>query len=126
MQEDLKENGVEQRRFVRLNVACEVGYKVLSLKPPKTGSTKTRNISAGGICLIADEKLNPGAFLELNFSLPENKPAIKATGKVVWVKPFKIATEKEHFDCGVEFSAITQQDQDKINQCVFALNNAKA
>jgi PilZ domain. len=125
MPEDIKDSGEERRRFMRLNVSCEVGYKVLSPKPPKAGLTKTRNISAGGICLIAEEKLNPGAVLELNFNLPEQKPAIKATGKVVWVKPFKIASEQEHFDCGVEFSVINQQDQNKINQCVFALNNAR-
>jgi len=120
MTQNLDEKFAERRKFVRLNVGCEVNYKVLNVEPPKFIKSKTKNISAGGICLIADEKLNPGTLLELNFHLPDKAITIRAKGRVAWVNPFKIANEKERFDCGIEFVEISPKDQKIINQYVFS------
>ncbi len=119
MQENMNNEAIERRKFVRLNIACDINYKVLDVEPPQGDKTKTRNISSGGICLIANEKISSGSILELNFSLPDKKPIIKSKGRVAWIKPFKIASEEEHFDCGVEFTEIEGADRKRINQYVF-------
>jgi c-di-GMP-binding flagellar brake protein YcgR len=120
MEENLREAGSERRRFVRLNASCDVNYKVLKTRPIISDKSLTKNISAGGICFIANDKLNPESVLELNFDLLDKKSIIKAKGRVVWTKSFKIATEPERFDCGVEFIEINPSDRKRIDQYVFS------
>ncbi len=119
MPEGMNDAGAERRKFVRLNITCDIDYKVLDFKPPLADKTRTKNISAGGICLIANEKINPGSILEVDFNLPDKKPVIKSKARVVWTKPFKIASEEERFDCGVEFTEIGSAERQRINQYVF-------
>lgn len=121
MQNNLKESVAEKRKFVRLNTACDVSYSVLDVKPREVDRSQTRNISAGGICLIVNEELKPGSILGLDFVLGDKKTIIQAKGRIAWIKPFKIATEQERFDCGIEFTEISSADREKINQYIFSL-----
>lgn len=120
MPENVNEAWAEKRKFLRLNVGCEVSHKALSADSASSDKSQTKNISAGGLCLIVDEKLNPGTILELDFVLPDKKNTIKAKSRVAWIKPFKIGSETEHYDCGVEFTQINPVDRKRIDQYVFS------
>ena len=92
----------EKRRFVRLNALVDVLYT----RSPTTEEkelTLTKNISKGGICLIAYEDLKENEVLSLKIFLPEEKAAINAVGKVVWVKEFVVGEDYKNrrFDAGV-------------------------
>ena len=66
----VKESSVEERRrYVRLNSAVDIKYSTLEEEPAEKLKTKTRNISAGGICIIADEKLETDSVLVLSVFL---------------------------------------------------------
>ncbi|MDP2939065.1 MAG: PilZ domain-containing protein [Candidatus Omnitrophota bacterium] len=119
MQDNLGEVEQERRKFVRLDISCNVNYKILDEKPIIQDKSQTKNISAGGICLIVDEELKPGTSLDLDFELPDKKTPIKAKGMVVWIKPFKIASEQQHFDSGIEFTQISPTERKRIDQYVF-------
>ena len=114
----------ERRKFVRLNINVEINYTVITHPPHKQFviPTKSKNIGAGGICLISEQELRAGELLKLEIRLPEDPPVIYALGKVAWVKPFSLATEKsKRFDMGVEFIEISPEDKQKINKYVFSL-----
>jgi c-di-GMP-binding flagellar brake protein YcgR len=112
----------ERRRFVRLNVSVKVEYKVLETAAKEIHSTLTKDISGGGICLIGDEELNTGRFLELKIYLPKEQEPILSLGRVVWSKPFIIGDEitGKRFDIGIEFIKIDDTKREKINQYIFS------
>lgn len=112
----------ERRRFIRLNVSVKVEYKLLETQPKEIHSSLTKDISGGGICLIADEELKSGTFLELKIYLPKESEPILALGRIAWSKSFIIGDEKtgKRFDVGIEFIKIEEVKREKINQYIFS------
>ena len=114
------ENGQEKRKFVRLSALVDVIYN----KRAATASemSLTRNISQGGICLIAYDELNEQDVLDLKLYLPEDNTPIQAIGKVVWVKEFIIGSieEGKRYDVGIEFMDIREEDVNRVNKYVFS------
>ncbi|MFA5060309.1 MAG: PilZ domain-containing protein [Candidatus Omnitrophota bacterium] len=111
----------ERRKFVRLNVNVDINYTVVS---SSGGSQKgrSRNIGAGGICLLINTEVHAGDLVKLDISLPDDPPTISANGRIAWVKPFTVASEKnKRYDAGIEFTDISDDDRKKINKYVFSL-----
>ena len=111
----------ERRKFIRLNINVEIKYSLVNNTANKRVA-QTKDIGAGGICFLADEPLNKGDILEINFLLPEVPPNVHAKGRVAWVKPFSIEGNKNTcYDTGIEFIDITDEDRKRINRYVFSL-----
>jgi len=112
----------ERRKFVRLNTWVDITYK------KKTSDRKledsllrgAKNISQGGICLIAYEPLKVGDILELQIYLPDQPIPIEVVGKVVWVQEFFIGDYKR-YDVGVEFIEISEEKRNLIGKYVFSI-----
>ncbi|NIM90680.1 MAG: hypothetical protein GTO17_06990 [Candidatus Aminicenantes bacterium] len=113
----------EKREFARLDLNVRVDWKRITETPApeQEFSDKTKNISAGGICLVVYEKMEVGEKMQIEMELPSKK-VIKAEGKVVWVSEYEISGREEEtvYDIGVEFVKISQEERDEINQFVFA------
>lgn len=111
----------EKRRFVRLSASVDVNYtKKEAVLEEK--SLRTKDISAGGICIISFEPLQESGLLDLKISIPEEASPINAVGRVVWVKEFIIGdiSKGKRYDVGVEFIKISGEDRNKINKYVFS------
>ena len=114
----------ERRKFVRLNINVDIQYSILSHHPQKqiALSTASKNIGAGGICVLTLKELKIGDILKLDIRLPEIPPDIHAIGKVAWIKNFTIATEQnKRYDVGIQFIEISEEDKKRINKYVFSL-----
>ena len=112
----------ERRKFPRLAASVDVEYNILKKKASLKQKTLSKNISAGGICLIVYEKIEPGTELALRFHLSDSDYNIKAKGRVVWMSPFSVGSEQqERYDLGIEFTQIDKQAQEKIAQYIFSL-----
>ena len=113
----------EKREFVRLNLNVKVDWKKISETPEakQEFSHKTKNISVGGICLVANEKVNIGETLQINMELPSEK-VINAIGKVVWISEYEILDREEEtiYDIGIEFVEINKKEREEINKFMFA------
>lgn len=113
----------EKRRFPRLSVAVDVRWEKL---PPKkrwglrTDAHMTKNISAGGICLIVYEDVEVGERLSLDIELPGPK-TIHAVGRVVWASPFQVSGEegRKRCDVGIEFVEIAKEDRQEIQRFIW-------
>jgi len=112
----------KKRDFVRLNLNVRVDWKKIIETSDFVGEfpDATRNISAGGLCLSMDERLQIGDKLQLRMKLPSEK-IINAQGRVVWIREFEINSReyKKTFDTGIEFTEIRDEDREKINKFVL-------
>lgn len=112
----------ERRKFPRLNLNVEIEYQ--KVNPPPAAEVRlseSKNISVGGVCIVALDKLNIGDVLDLKLSLPEEN--ISAKGKVAWIEEFSVGNVGSSvvaYDTGVEFTQISESDRAKINK--FVLN----
>ena len=117
----------ERREFIRLNASVDVQYTILEKTSPSGGAgVSSRNISAGGLCLIVYEDVPVGSLLALSVYFPDLDFPIICKGKVAWSKAFAVADEeKKRYDIGVEFVDISDEDRQKINQCVLSFKKVK-
>lgn len=109
----------EKRRFARLNLLADTFYKKKTV-PQKKKLSLFKNISIGGICLIAYEELQAGDLLDLEIYLPGYNIPINIVGRVVWVKEFVIGgpPAEKRFDAGVEFIEAKEEDVKEIGKYI--------
>ncbi|MFC1698686.1 flagellar brake protein [Candidatus Omnitrophota bacterium] len=114
-------NQQERRNFPRLATTVDVEYTVL--KNSSLGAESiTKNISAGGICLIVYEKIEPGTFLSLRLYLADINLTVAAEGHVIWSSYFTMdADSRDRYDLGIEFTQIKEEDRQKLSKYVFKL-----
>jgi c-di-GMP-binding flagellar brake protein YcgR len=110
---------VEKRQFVRLNLLADITYTRRASSANEKISL-TRNISKGGICFIAYEKLNEGEMLDLSIFIPEQEKPIAATGKIAWIKEFIIGDPEKgkRYDVGIEFIKVSDGELAKIDKYI--------
>ena len=112
------DQNTERRKFPRLSLGANVKYSVVKINSSQD-DVSMKNISAAGICIVADEDLEIGAILSLRVYLPDNDAPIYTKGRVIWKSEFKIGYgSKPSYDIGVEFLEIDDEDKDKIFQYV--------
>ena len=117
----------DRRNFPRFNLLVDVGVA----KRSDSHSEKTllsKNISQGGVCVIAYEEYKFGDLLDLKINLPGIAEVIQAIGKVVWVKEFSVGDGKNsrRFDVGLEFVGVNDVIFDKINKYLFTRQDKTA
>ena len=113
----------DKRRFPRLSVNVEVEYVVSDSANPERYTTSSKNVSEGGICVIAVEKVAIDTIIDLRFLIPELGKFINAKGKIAWVR--EIVFQEHHacqmYEVGIEFMDIAPEDRSKIKNiaCLF-------
>src|SRR5579862_7020917 len=84
---------VEKRVHPRVSVKIPVKYRVIEdqkeletvfERKKKEQTTRTMDVSLGGLYIVADQILNVGSILRLDISLPEKSSLISAFAEVVW------------------------------------------
>lgn len=108
----------ERRRYIRSDGLVLVNYRVPTLQ--MQGKTSAYDISATGVRITVDRKLEPPAQVELEIFLPGDSQPILGKGEVVWSEKCKqgadtqVAPEKEYFYAGIKFSVIDERNKNKI------------
>ncbi len=108
----------ERRKYVRIDNALSVSYR--ELKGFFTSSSRSRNISEGGICLPIHHKFDPGVVLALKINIIEWGVFIKAVGELVWVEELKDGTFT--FLTGIKFIQIDPEGYVKLRRYITKLN----
>ena len=109
----------ERRKFFRLPTSIKVSYH-RSHSSEKERTSFTKNISLGGIWLIADEELEELDSLALKIFIPGSIKPINAIGEVVWVKEFTKGglSAGGKFDVGIKFIKIDEKDTKEIEKYI--------
>lgn len=110
----------DKRKFPRLSFNVDVNYELIAGQSAEARKSRSKNISAAGLCLMIPEKVEPGNLLNLEFFLPDADTPITARGNVVWVEELAIYSAEPvvSYDCGLAFTDITPGDRKKINRHV--------
>jgi c-di-GMP-binding flagellar brake protein YcgR len=84
---------MEKRIHPRVSVKIPVKFRVIEdqkeletvfERKKKEQTTRTMDVSLGGLYIVADQILNVGSILRLDVSLPEKSSLISAFAEVVW------------------------------------------
>jgi len=118
----------EKREFVRLDLNVKVDWKRIGAtsEPTAEFTNETKNISAGGLCLVVNEKLEAGEELQIGMELPSGE-IIDVKGRVVWVSEYEIFGREQEkiYDVGIQFMNISKKERKEINEFVLASFSSK-
>lgn len=113
----------ERRQGPRIRMRLTTTFKLLCTG--KVLRALTKDVWAGGICLITEGELEPGSPLELEVHLPDRPRPVKCLGEVVWSRsvdaPAK-SDDRPTAETGVKFTSIDPADRTSLIQ--FAAMNA--
>ncbi|MFH0772458.1 MAG: glycoside hydrolase family 2 TIM barrel-domain containing protein [Candidatus Omnitrophota bacterium] len=120
-----KQNGLEDRRYIRLNTFFPVEFAIISLNGKDTFSefnqSFTRDVGEGGICLeinnlksdLALRLISKAAKLRLQINMPFSTEPISAIAEIAWVKNIK-SSPPNKFLMGISYTAIKDKDRKRI------------
>lgn len=109
----------EQRGFVRLHAPVETAYTVLPDGRPQR--TLTKNLGAGGACLIMDKPLVSGAHVQMALTLPGRERPVNAIAEVVWSGEVELTGrthQRRSAQVGLRTIEIAPQDRDALAQFI--------
>ncbi|MDD5084535.1 MAG: PilZ domain-containing protein [Candidatus Omnitrophica bacterium] len=108
-------DGLNHRRFPRLDIKCEVFIR--DQESSYTVSTHTENVGAGGVCIVLAKPLRRYSIVEIKLYLGDNLPPVECVGKVVWIIEEKtLSVPERKYDMGVEFLTISHFDRERIRK----------
>ncbi len=105
---------VEKRVHPRVSVKIPVKFRVIEdqkeletvfERRKKEQTTRTMDMSLGGLYIVADAILNIGSILRLDISLPERTSLISAFAEVVW---------SNETGAGLHFLAMKEDDVENL------------
>lgn len=114
---------VERRVHPRVSVKIPVKYRVIEdqgelatvfERKKKEQTTRTMDVSLGGLYLVADQLLNIGSILRLDISLPEKTSLISAFAEVVW---------SNETGGGLHFLAMKEEDVESLKGYLSKASN---
>ena len=114
--------GEEQRKFPRLNMSVTVYWEKVADDTSPSASGVTRDISAGGISMILNDKVKVGDVLDLELNLADGK-VIQTKGRIVWVETFNIIGSKNEvgYEGGIEFLEMSEETKKELGHFIFNL-----
>ncbi|NQT75485.1 MAG: PilZ domain-containing protein [Candidatus Omnitrophica bacterium] len=99
----------EKRRFIRFDITLKVTYAAQKApRAEKTGIVK--DVSAGGMQLLTEEKLETGSRLELKMIIPEALNPVHLNGTVLWSRDVSEG-KKISYSAGIEFGKIEEDNK---------------
>ena len=109
---------MEKRRYQRLSreVVVDITYP-----NPLTGEKReierscTRNLSAVGLMVTTDQKLEVGHAVEVKFYMPDSDERFAMHARVLWIEEL---VEDKFYNMGLEFINIDDGTTAKINSLV--------
>lgn len=113
-------NGINKRRFPRVNYKCIIFIKKSFI--PKHIKTRTENIGVGGICVILKQKLKTFGEIKLTLMLENSLSPVECNGIVVWKIKRVLPTKKVFYDTGIEFTNLKEIDRTRIEKIAEGVN----
>jgi len=114
---------IQRRQFFRFDCYVKIKYRRVNSFNEEFNinipykSTKTRDLSGGGFCMVLEDKMDLGALLECQLELDENR-TVNFFGNVARVVKFYI-DEEIRYDTGVSFTKIKFKDREAIINYIF-------
>ena len=114
---------IENRKFIRLRTSIGIVYRLIKKhKRLKPTASLVKNISGGGLSLMAKEDLRTGDLLDMEIHIPHLEDPVCAIGEVVWFASFE-DRERERIirEAGVRFRDVHPKDLHHILEYVYTI-----
>jgi Tfp pilus assembly protein PilZ len=79
--------------------------------------SQTRDIGAGGICLITASPIPVGKEVDIKFHIPDEENPVKVVGRIVWNEAIDEGAEGSFYN-GIQFIRIKDSDRELIGKFV--------
>ena len=99
----------ERRKYPRFEINLDAKYKILDYEQVFQ-FTRTRNISAEGVCFESGETLKPGIYVQLEVDLKDTNPPVSIVAEIRWVTEAKDAKDKKYIN-GVKIISMPGADE---------------
>lgn len=116
---------VEKRVHPRISVKIPIKYRLIEdqkeletvfERKKKEQTTRTMDVSLGGLYIVAEQLLNIGSILRLDISLPGSTSLISAFAEVVW---------SNETGGGLHFLAMKEDDVESLKNYLSQVSNGK-
>jgi c-di-GMP-binding flagellar brake protein YcgR len=116
---------VEKRVHPRLSAKISVKYRVIEdqkeietvfERRKKEQSTRTMDLSLGGLYIVADQPPGVGSILRLDISIPTQTSLISAFAEVIWAN---------ETGGGLHFLAMKEDDVESLKSYLQQISNEK-
>jgi len=104
-------SGTDRRKHPRAEIICPV---IIQTKRTVI-SGETQNISAGGALIRCRKRIRPNEVINMFISVSVLSPRVSVSAKVIRSSISYSANEAGPYGMGVEFRAISNQDQELIS-----------
>ena len=104
-------SGPDRRKHPRAELICPV---IMQTKRTVI-SGETQNISAGGALIRCRKRIRPNEVINMFISVSLQSPRVSVSAKVIRSSISYSANEAGPYDMGVEFRAVSGQDQELIS-----------
>lgn len=115
-----KWDGLNRRKFPRVNYPCLVIIHSDPENPQESILTHTDNVGIGGVCVTLKRHLKIFCPVEVELDLLDLQEHIKCQGKVVWSvqRQGEQLRKPLFYDIGIEFVNLTDKDQQRLETIV--------
>jgi len=105
----------ENRKQIRLDIPLDITYRPLD-KRFFDADTTSKDISTGGIRMVANQELDPSSDIGLQVHMPDNDEPIVAEAAIVWRRQIlnQKNNYKERYEFGLKFVEISGFDRSRI------------
>jgi c-di-GMP-binding flagellar brake protein YcgR len=99
----------EKRRFIRFKIALKVSY-ICQKDPRVEKAAVTKDVSASGMQLLTEERLESGEKLDLKIFIPKALNPVHIKGIVVWSKELDPG-KSLYYNAGIDFGKIEEDNK---------------
>lgn len=119
-------DGVDRRKFVRAEYPCLITVRK-NTPPPQSVLTHTEDIGVGGVRVIIRKQIEIMREVDLELDLKDTMPTVLSKGVIAWAKEIPLARKGEslHYDIGIRFLALKNEDRRRIETIVEHLLRRK-
>ena len=110
-------SGEERRKDQRFSYTVPVLYG--APKSSKLKSSKSQDLSAGGILLVLPEKLSAGSQLEIEFSFSEEQKPFRVLGEVIWMSEIPSEGDRRLFQTGFRFIWMDPKESERLGRFLY-------
>ncbi len=110
------ELGKERRKFPRITVELIVRYKLLTAAEQQVNAA-TKDISAGGVCLITREEIKVGTRVAMEIKFPRSPNPVLIQGQVMWSNKSRLGLSPAghvQYNNGFEFTQMNDTDRQHL------------
>ena len=113
-------NGKNRRRAVRVQFPYAIHIHTVKGAPI---STYTEDISAGGVRVVTQEKLELNCTVDLKIYVGDR--FVRCRGKIIWVKEktSSVLDGVLFYSAGIEFAILSRDDRALLDKCIKDLES---